>query len=201
MASNYQKMAQQARDLFLKRDQGAMIRLWDLKHDEDFLYMTYLGMPVSIDRRTALVTGVPGEGIDETMVLFDLLTLPRHRPHAAGRWASVSTLGGIIGAGHDRTLSNEPLAARFSGRLEQLDAACRGMGGLAMGKADVSYAIPVFADFGIWFQFWEGDEEFPANIKYLFDENALEYMHYETLWYVMNSLADRLKRSVNGGEQ
>ena len=66
------------------------------------------------------------------------------------------------------------------------------------GKGDVSYAIPVFRDFWILFQFWDGDDEFPASIKYLFDENALQFMHYETLWYVMGTLADRLDFYVNG---
>ena len=41
-------------------------------------------------------------------------------------------------------------------------------------------------------------DEFPANIKYLFDGNALRFMHYETLWYVMNTLAQRLDFYVNG---
>ena len=30
----------------------------------------------------------------------------------------------------------------------------------------------------------------------LFDENALQFMHYETLWYAMNSLAARLEYYV-----
>ena len=59
--------------------------------------------------------------------------------------------------------------------------------------ADVGYVVPVFHDFATWFQFYDGDDEFPASITYLFDENALQYMHYETLWYVMNALADRLE--------
>ena len=53
-------------------------------------------------------------------------------------------------------------------------------------------ADSLFHDFAIWFQFWDGDDEFPASIKYLFDERALRYMHYETLWYAMHSLTDRL---------
>ena len=200
MASNYEKMAEGARALFLERDQGEIIARWGLRHDDERLYVSYFGEPMAIDRRTGVLTSLasPGtypmtNGVDETMALFDLLAYPRARPRAAGRWASISTLGGIIGAGHDRTLSHESTAARFSGRMDALRAACERLGGAPLGKADVGYAIPVFEDFGIWFQFWEGDDEFPANIKYLFDENALQFTHYETLWYVMNSLASRLE--------
>lgn len=200
MSTNYEKMAAGARALFLKEDQPAMIARWDLEHDADALYLTLLGERMRLDRRTGELESLAPEGayrspdgVNETMVAFDLLTYAASRPRASGRWASISMLGGIIGAGHDRTLSHEATASLFSGRLDALRAACVRLGGVPVGKADVGYAIPVFEDFGILFQFWEGDDEFPANIKYLFDENALQYMHYETLWYVMGCLADRLE--------
>ena len=208
MASNYEKMAAQARALFLERDQAEIIERWGLKSDGGALYVRYFGERMRIDRETAEIASLepagvyhPRDRVNESMALFDLLTLAPARPRATGRWASISTLGGIIGAGHDRSLSHEPTAAKFAGRLEALGAACERLGGARLGKADVGYAIPVFEDFGIWFQFWDGDDEFPANIKYLFDENALKYMHYETLWYVMNSLADRLEYYVIGEER
>ena len=206
MGSNYEKMADGARALFLQQDQDAMIARWNLEHDANFLFVRYFGERLRLNRRTARFESLEGAGayrspdwINETMALFDLLAYPTMRPHASGRWASISTLGGIIGAGHDRTLSHEGTAAKFSGKLDGLRDACARLGGTPLGRADVGYAIPVFHDFGIWFQFWDGDDEFPANIKYLFDENALRFMHYETLWYVMNSLAERLDYYVNGG--
>lgn len=200
MSSNYQKMADGARALFLQKDQGQMIERWGLRHDADSLYVTFFNEHMRVDRRTGAIESLEPEGVyrspdnvNETMALYDLLVYPQGRPRASGRWASISMLGGIIGAGHDRTLSHESTAAKFVGRLDALRAACERLGGVPLGKAEVGYAIPVFEDFGIWFQFWDGDDEFPANIKYLFDENALQFMHYETLWYVMNALADRLE--------
>ena len=200
MGSNYEKMADGARALFLTMDQAAMIARWDLPYDDDWLYVTYMGEDMRIRRRTGEIESLAPAGdyrspdnVNETMAIFDLLTHSDTRPRAAGRWASVSSLGGIIGAGHDRTLSHEGTAAIFAGQPERLAAACRRVGGAPLGRADVGYVVPVFHDFGIWFQFWDGDDEFPANIKYLFDENALQFMHYETLWYVMNSLAARLE--------
>lgn len=199
MTGNYGRMAAAARALFLTKDQGAMIALWGLRHDGDHLYASYFGEPMEIDRRTGAVSSLAAAGVyrptdyvGETMALFDLLTYPAARPRASGRWASVNDLGGVIGAGHDRSLSNAPLAARFAGDVEGLRAACERMGGLPLGKADAGYVIPVFADFSIWFQFWDADDEFPAGIRYLFDENALRYMRYETLWYVMGGASERL---------
>ena len=198
MASNYEKMAAFSRELFLRHDQEAMIRLWDLEHDADGLYLPYFNERLRLDRHTATLSRAedgdwpPTDFVHETMVLFDLLTYPAERPRASGRWASISMLGGIIGAGHDRNLNHEDVAAQFAGNAGGLRAACERMGGLPLGRADVGYAMPLFHDFAIWFQFWDGDDEFPASIKYLFDERALRYMHYETLWYAMHSLTDRL---------
>ena len=208
MASNYEKMAAGARALFLTMDQGAMISRWGLEHDGEHLYVPFMGERLSIHRGTGALGSLEPPGtyrspdwVNETMVIFDLLTHSETRPRATGRWASISSLGGIIGAGHDRSLSHEPTAAKFAGNPEGLRAACERVGGSPLGRADVGYVVPVFHDFGIWFQFWDGDDEFPANIKYLFDENALQFMHYETLWYVMNALADRLEYYYreNGG--
>lgn len=205
--SNYDKMLASSQTLFLGYDQSDMIRRWALEHDDDYLYADYMGQKLRIDRRSGDVgyAHAPAEGeyrathfVYEGMALFDLLTRSAVRPVPTGRWSSVSALGGIIGAGHDRTLSHENTAARFQGRCDALAAACRRLDGVPTGKADVGYVIPVFRDFQILFQFWDGDDEFPANIKYLFDENALQFMHYETLWYVMGTLADRLDFYVNG---
>ena len=206
MPTNYDKMLASAQELFLTHDQEGMIRRWALEHDGDYLYADYMSQPLRIDRRTGAVSHArePLSGeyraagfVNEGMVLFDLLTHSPTRPHPTGRWSSISTLGGIIGAGHDRTLSHESTAAKFQDRCEALAQACRRLNGVPAGRGDVSYAIPVFRDFHILFQFWDGDDEFPANIKYLFDENALQYMHYETLWYVMSNLAERLEFYAN----
>ena len=199
--SNYDKMLAQAQVLFLGYDQGEMIARWDLEHDDNYLYVEYMTEALRIDRHTGAVGYArrPAEGeyradsfVNEGMALFDLLTRSPVRPVPSGRWTSISTLGGIIGAGHDRTLSHEGTAAKFSGNLDGLRAACMRLGGTPLGRADVGYAIPVFRNFRILFQFWDGDDEFPANIKYLFDENALQFMHYETLWYVMGCCYERI---------
>lgn len=205
MTDNYLKMEQQARDLFLKVDQLAMIDTWELEADDSFIYPVYFGKKIRIDRKTAEISAMPGDAdssctthsargtVNDSLILFDILSRTGKAPAASGQWASVSMLGGHIGAGHDRTLRHEPQAAYFAGQTEKLAMACRAAGGEPFSKADVGYAVPVFRDLKILFQFWDADDEFPASIKYLFDSNALQFMHYETLWYVMNSLYSRIR--------
>ena len=133
-----------------------------------------------------------GDTFEESLVIFDIITR-KTRPFAAGSWGSVSSLGGNIGAGHDQRLSNEPDAAKFKGQTERLRRACESLGGRPFGNADAGYSIPVFKDLNILFTFWDADDEFPASIKYLFDANVLQYMHYETLWYLMGACLDRVE--------
>ena len=196
---NYEKMVQQARQLFLAADQDQIIKNWDLQADEEHIYLEFFSQRLKIDRKSAGISAAePGlpmafpltRTTNESMVLFDLLT--RRPAQAVGSWASISMLGGIIGQGHDRTLRNEPQAAVFAGNCEKLAAACEALGGRRESKADVGFAIPVFKDFKILFQFWDADDEFPASIKYLFDANALQLMHYETLWYLMHCCYERI---------
>ncbi len=216
-AQNYKIMEQSAREIFLRADQQQIIDVWELEADRDYIFLDYFSQIVRLDRRTAELspaenTGAAGaeqafplgDTVNDSLVIFDILTrgrayrseksggIVRQRPVAAGRWASISELGGIIGIGHDQKLRHDSAAAKFSGQTEHLARACRALGGVPCGKADVGFAIPVFRDLGILFQFWDADEEFPASIKYLFDANSLEFMHYEALWYMMHCLYSRL---------
>ncbi len=199
MASNYEKMLLGAKELFLRRDQEEMIRIWGLEHDGESIRFELFSRPMTLDRKTARLGAAGGEDmppinpVNDSMIVFDLLTRPSERPKLKGEWASISMLGGVIGAGHDRLLGHDRDAAFFSGAADALAEACRRMNGLPFGKSDVGYVIPVFRDFSAALQFWDGDDEFPARLKFLFDANALDFMHYETLWYVMEGITERLK--------
>ena len=203
MTSNYEKMLLGAKELFLRRDQEKMIGLWGLEHDGEYFYFDLFSQPVKLSRKTALLGAAGGEGyppvngVNDSMIVFDLLTRPSARPKCKGEWASISMLGGRIGAGHDRLLHHGKDAEFFTGAADRLADACLRMRGLPFGKADAGVVIPVFGEFSAVLQFWDADDEFPAQLKFLFDANALDFMHYETLWYVMAGILARVKYYFN----
>ena len=43
------------------------------------------------------------------------------------------------------------------------------------------------------FAFWRSDEDFPAEIKMLWDSNIMQFMHYETIWFAAGHLLARLE--------
>ena len=44
--------------------------------------------------------------------------------------------------------------------------------------------------------FWESDEEFPASVQILVDQNTLDYMHYETLMFAVSHMFERIKQNM-----
>jgi hypothetical protein len=82
---------------------------------------------------------------------------------------------------------------RYDHRLPELKAACEALGGRPVLRGDVSYEIPLFPFLSVVFQFWESDEEFPTSLQFLWDEQILDYMHYETTFYVASHILDRLR--------
>ena len=45
-------------------------------------------------------------------------------------------------------------------------------------------------------QLWFGDEEFPASLRYLWDENALMYLKYETMYFARALLLRRIREKM-----
>ncbi|MGN0364283.1 MAG: DUF3786 domain-containing protein [Bilifractor sp.] len=129
--------------------------------------------------------------VDVAMTVYEMFTYSLHKqpPVLSGQWASVSVLGGIIGAYHSKSLGPGDPIRQLAGKSKTLKKACAAIHGIPVsGAEDVSYQIPVFEDFPVWFQFWDGDEEFPPSSQFLLDQNALQFIRYETVWYMTASL-------------
>ena len=45
-------------------------------------------------------------------------------------------------------------------------------------------------------KFYHSDEEFPASITLLWDENTLQYMYYETVFYVAGFLIHEICKEM-----
>ena len=71
------------------------------------------------------------------------------------------------------------------------------MGGEKAGAGDVSYNLPVFQALKLRLSFWDADDEFPASLSLLWDENVLDFMRYETTFYAAGYLLDRLSGWMN----
>lgn len=90
--------------------------------------------------------------------------------------------------------AKDPWALRFAADPEGLRRACLALNGQLFHHGDVAYAIELFEGLSIVIQLWLGDEEFPPVLRFLWDENALMYLRYETMYYAKGLLLHQLKR-------
>lgn len=196
-ADNYAIQARQAKAYFLRYDQEELIRKLDLNADEHYLYTELLCKPYRIRRATGDLEvwrygrWERADSHGEVMTLLDLVCDSRRDRWISGRWKQMQSFGLMF---HQNLLEDvkDPWTQRLQENPEALRRACLALGGKPMPSGDISYAIELFDGLRIWLQFWEGDEEFLPRVRYLWDENALMYLKYETMYFAVGLLKRRL---------
>ncbi|MDO4490105.1 MAG: DUF3786 domain-containing protein [Lachnospiraceae bacterium] len=189
MCGNEEAMAEKAKQEFLAEDQEKLIRKYALKCDEEHLYINFLSTPYAISRKTGDVTvKETGEAAvhDVMMAILDMLVHSKDQeelPALSGTWATLSTLGGIIGAAHVARLHTNEILAPFVDKIPEFTAVCEKLNGKKQPKGDVSYILPLFDFFPVWVQFYDADDEFPATLQFMYDSNAKNFVFFETLFY------------------
>lgn len=198
--SNYEKQAYMARELFLNYRQETMIEKFQLRNDEEYLYIELLDGKYRISRKSGAVEAQGRESYavcldyQAVMTLYDVLCRSEKRPYLSGEWCPLASLQ-ATGSSPSADRFTARYAAEFSGKAAELEAACRRLGGEKQSvpaSADVCYKIWLFPFFPAVFQFWDGDEEFAPKIMILWDRKSLDFMHFETLYYAMMILMERL---------
>ena len=201
---NYAIQAQLARERFLHYDQQALIDKLKLKYDPEHLYTAMLGEPYRIHRITGDIqryfreSWVDANSFGETLTLLDLVCDSRQDRYIASRWKNMNAFGLMF---HTNLLetARDPWAERFEQNPEDFRKACEALGGVPFPNGDIAYVIEVFDGLPLVIQLWFGDEEFPAGLRFLWDENALMYIKYETMHYAKGLLLQRLAEKMNVG--
>ena len=210
--SNYEKMAERARELFLGYDRDAMAGKLGLEEDKKYIYLELISAHFRLDKETCRVemradskedsSAGPVErwepaDYNDVMIIYDILAFSETNAHQSFEYTQTQNLAAThnpssyAGAG-----MNERYAREYTGRAEVLKKACEALNGTPYGKGDVGMRIPLFKSLAAVISFWDEDDEFPASINILVDKNILQYMHYETVWYVSGSLMKRIKEAA-----
>ena len=195
---NYAMQAEKAKESFLHYDQEALIRKFRLRADENYLYPVMLSDTYRLSRTTGDLSRYAGDTwVDanthgEVMTLLDLLCDSREDRFLTGSWKSMQAFGNQI----HRNLLERPrdlTAERFAQNMDRFERACRSLGGTPVPMGDMGFAIELFDGLKIAVALWREDEDSPAALRYYWDENALMYIRYETMYYAVDLLRSRLK--------
>lgn len=187
---NYQISRDRAKAYFLKFDQERLISRWQLAHDEKTIRVTFLGREYAVCRESGTVRrcrdGSEAEH-SEVLSIFDLLCHEGQEKWAAHRYAPVNSLKGrsAVGVGTD---FNTKIAGRFDADPDKFRNACLALGGTPVDMGDIGFRFPVFDELSVILKFYHADEDFPASVTLLWDENMLQFVFYETVFYIAGVL-------------
>lgn len=193
---NYRLQLQQAQRHFLSYDQQTLIHKLGLQWDEDYLYSRLFGVQYRLCRKTGSCSRREGETwVDanthsEVMTLLDLICDSREDRHLSHRWKDMVSFGQMF---HRELQEADPWAQRFDRNPEGLRRGCLALGGEPFPNGDVAYRIEVFDGLSLVVQLWRSDEEFLPRLRFLWDENALMYLKYETMYFAKALLLHRLE--------
>ena len=197
---NYLKQAAQAKACFLTYDQEALIRKLNLSHDEDYLYPVLFSQTYRLNRKTGDLERQGSQGWEdanthsEVMTLLDLICDSREDRFVSGKWKDTAQFGRAF---HQNLLEErDPLAKACQEKPQVFRRWCEALGGKPLPTGDITYSIEVFDGLPLMIQLWFGDEDFPARMRLLWDENALMYLKYETMYFAREVLLSRLKREM-----
>ncbi len=210
--SNYEKTKRACAQAFCETDHSALIERFGLEQDADYLYVRFFEQPFRLSKRTGVIErreeceapGAPAETtwpeaqFNEAMTIYDLLGYAQPSCHANKTMVNMKSLHTKIAATAPRPSS---IYAAQEARLAALEAqksgilaqAARALGGASLDKADASAQFTVINDLTMQVQLWLPDEDFPASLQFFWDENVLQYMHYETVWYANGFILEELE--------
>lgn len=197
--SNYEIMRDRMEVAFLDYDQNSMIKKYGLSHNADYLYISFIGRAYRVSRKTGRVEwSLDGfqtanhADYDDSMTIFDVLCYAKEGCRLSGSFVPLNHLKGTVKGvfvGSDMFCR---MAKRFEHRGEVLSEICERLGGQKEAVGDVAYRLWLFDFLPIVLQFWDSDEDFPPVLKIMWDENLLDFMHYETAYYVASHLWKRM---------
>lgn len=200
--NNYLIQTQQAKAHFLTYDQDALIRKLRLDSDTAYLYAVLLSRKYRISRTTGDMDSwldgswVDGNSFGEVMTMLDLVCDSREDRFVSGRWKDMQDFGLRF---HRNLLEAEkdPWAHLFQENPKAFGEACEALGGRPVPNGDIAYVIELFDGLPVMLQLWFGDDEFPPNLRFLWDENAWMYIRYETMHFAKGLILSGLKNKMD----
>ena len=206
--SNYELQVDIGKRIFLEYNQETLIKKYQLEADKLWIYICYMNTQCRISRDYGHIEEYIGNTwkvcreYATVMTIYDLLCFHQgdDAPSLFGQWCSVGTFTAIGGPSAGTFTSK--YASFFNGRITELRAACKAMGGIfqpRLAGADVTCQINVTPFFPVLLQYWEGDDEFPPKLMLMWDRNTDRFLRFETTFFLQSDLFARLKNCAERG--
>lgn len=199
---NFEVQCRQWRSAFSGYDPERISGILCLKYDKQYLYISYFQTPYRLRLKDGVLEKyVEGKWsgelyFNETMSIYHLLYYTRDFPSRSGEWIPNDHLDTRTRSGRTSDPLLEGFAKKFSGHLELLEEACRGLCGEKLAKGDVGYEFQAFEQVPLRMIFWDADEDFPAQVQLLVDSRITDYVHVETTGCMVSDLLEKLEEKI-----
>lgn len=203
--SNYDKQCEEWRQKFLGMNQEEICaKLPEIQDDESDLTLWHFGRQFAVSKDTGDIRALSDDGPVDAMAKMNIYTLFWYAKKDAahmGEWLPYRELKSAapFGAAFQRGVL-EPIAATFSGKSDLLAEAVRTLRGERLSAT--GFLLWAFLCIPVKLNFWDADDEFPAQANLLFDGNSTDFNHVESIATIatecMHQLADAAGLKLKG---
>ena len=195
--NNYDQMLLAAQRRFLEYDPATLAARSGVRDMGDGFALQFLGREAVISKKTGqiLVEGDPA-GFSETLSILDWLCDAKPDAVAAGEFCTVSSLPGVYVRGSGLDMGDAILAEKIHYAPDRFRQRCLEMGGTLVPLGDLGVRLPVFYGVDLCLKFYFGDEEFAPSLNFLWDRNILQFVRYETVYYIAGCLQSYLRNKL-----
>ena len=140
--------------------------------------------------------GIETTPIDDLMGLFIVYYLLKCRElEVNNEWISEKDLpGGVTFFRGPHAIPTGLISEKYIDDIRGFEQRCRQLGGTRLEMADSAFAFAVTTRIPVAVLFWDGDDDFPAEAKLLFDRTLIEHLTFDIIF----SLADVVCRKIAG---
>ena len=194
---NYAIMRQDAVDRFRTYEVEKILENPGVSLWEKGVQTTFFSMPVHLNHTEGSVVLLDGEkeiacDFSPTLSILDYVCDRKPFAIAANVFCPVGSLPGVFVGGSGLVMKNGALESRIEKDPEGFKKACESLGGVATEAGDMGYRLHIFPDLCMELKFYFADEDFPPQLTYLWDKNTLQFVRYETVYYIADCLSQEL---------
>ena len=190
---NYEMTLQNAMKRFCSYDMELLSRRVGVFDRGEYLETLFFGMETRIDKKTGCVT-VDGQPADycEALSVFDWLCDGKTNAMASYDFCPVSSLPGVLVRGQGLLMEAPKLSKEVDIAPDKFLRICTEMGGKMLNIGDFGVQMDIFPGLPMQMKFYHSDDEFPPVITFLWDKNILDFVRYETVYYICGTIKKHL---------
>lgn len=110
----------------------------------------------------------------------------------AGQWISEKDIpGGSTFFRGPHTIPTQLISARFGNAIQGFKESCEEFQGVTLALADAAYVFALTSRIPVAVLYWQGDDDFPAEAKILYDKTIAEHLAADIIFAAAVGVCER----------